>query len=62
MQQQSSPSQERHSSVGQRAQIEPPRARMNGDGRNVEATIAAQVTAQGNYDNFKNVNVGDLLA
>ncbi len=64
MQQQSSqpPQQQQPSSVGQRAQIEPPRARMDGDGRNVEAAIAAQVTARGNSDNFKDVNVGDLLA
>ncbi len=50
------------SSEGQRAQIvEPPRARMEGDGRNVEAVIAEQAAARGGDDNFKDVNVGDLL-
>ncbi len=37
---------------------------MEGDGRNVEAAIAAQAAAaaRGGDDHFKDVNVGDLLA
>ncbi len=66
--QQSLPLQQQQlsSPEGQRAAaqiIEPPRARMEGDGRNLEATIAEQqaAAARDGVDHFKDVNVGDLL-